>query len=159
MVKNHLTVALLADAPASHAFRGRTARTAVMFGPAGHAYVYFTYGMHYCMNVVSGPRTTGCAVLLRAVQPLAGIQQMIADRGVDEERLLCSGPARLCQAFAVDKASNGVDLASDERLWIARGRPVPASKVMTTPRIGVSAGRDRAWRFRVKDDPWVSRKD
>jgi len=141
--------------PASHSFHGVTARTRVMFGPAGHLYVYFTYGMHHCMNVVTGRAGEGSAVLLRAAEPLEGLEAMGRGRGTDRVRDLCRGPARLAQAFAIDRSFDGIDLVAGDRLWIERGRPPTPSKVRSGPRIGIRAGTDLPWRFTL-DGPWVS---
>jgi DNA-3-methyladenine glycosylase len=145
------------DDPASHAFRGMTARNAVMFGPPGHLYVYFSYGMHFCMNAVTEERGAGAAVLLRAGEAIEGLERMAAHRGLDDRRRLCSGPARLAQAFAVARGQDGVDLATgDEGLWIATGTPVGSRDIVAGPRVGIRAARDLAWRFRIRDDPFVS---
>jgi len=151
------TEAYQEDDPASHSFRGRTARTEVMFGPPGHLYVYFTYGMHFCMNVVTGRAGEGSAVLLRAAEPLAGLDTMRALRGVDAVRGLCSGPARLCQALGVDRSNNGADVARGSGLSIHEGEPVEADRIQATARIGIRVAADRPWRFVVRGDPFVSR--
>ena len=143
--------------PASHAFRGETQRNAVMFGPPGHLYVYFTYGMHHCMNVVTGKRGEGSAVLLRSAQPLEGIASMQEHRRRSALRDLCSGPAKLCQAFGVDRSLDGWDLVAGDELWIAHGEPVPQRMIVSGPRVGIRVGVDLPWRFQVRDDPWVSR--
>jgi DNA-3-methyladenine glycosylase len=143
--------------PASHAYHGRTARNAVMFGKPGHLYVYFTYGMHHCMNAVTGPAGEGMAVLIRAAEPIEGVTEMRARRGRDRERDLCSGPAKLCQAFGVDLALNGTDLVQGSDLWIAEGTRVPTARIVAGPRVGIRVGNEYAWRFSVADDPFVSR--
>ncbi|MCS6775034.1 MAG: DNA-3-methyladenine glycosylase [Chloroherpetonaceae bacterium] len=170
------TEAYTQDEPACHAFRGRTLRNAVMFGPPGHAYIYFTYGMHHCMNAVSGPEGRGEAVLIRAVEPLVGLEQMLRARGLPAPapgaaltpaarvrlgRALCGGPGRLCQAFGLDRTLNGDDLTRRPRLWIAppgvsAGFARPES-IVASPRIGISAGTDLLWRFTLRDDPYTSR--
>lgn len=151
------TEAYAPDDPASHAFRGMTARNAVMFGPPGHLYVYFTYGMHFCMNAVTGERGVGAAVLLRAGAPIDGLARMVANRGTGDPRRLCSGPARLAQAFGVTRGQDGVDLATaDEGIWIATGGPAGSRDIVTGPRVGIRTGLDLAWRFRIRDDPFVS---
>ena len=142
--------------PASHSFRGLTPRNAVMFGEPGHLYVYFTYGMHHCMNVVTGRNDEGSAVLLRAAEPLAGIETMRLHRGKESVRELCAGPARLCQAFGVDRALDGADLVTGRDLWIVEGTPVPAARITAGPRIGIRVGLEHPWRFSVQDDPFVS---
>lgn len=142
--------------PASHSFRGRTPRNEVMFGRPGHLYVYFTYGMHHCSNVVTGREGEGSAVLIRAAEPLEGLEVMARNRGVDAVRLLCSGPARLAQAFAIGKPDNGVDLVRDRGLHLLSGAPVPARDVARSARVGVNAGTGRRWRYFVRDSPFVS---
>jgi DNA-3-methyladenine glycosylase len=137
------------DDPASHSFRGVTARTAVMFGPAGHLYVYFTYGMHWCANVVTGADGEGSAVLLRAVTPVAGIELMRERRR--GQRSLADGPAKLCQAFAIGAPHNGVDLLTDDPLAVRLlddGTPPPEGPIVG-PRIGISRAVETPWRWRV----------
>ncbi len=145
--------------PASHAFRGRTARNATMFGPPGHLYVYFTYGMHWCANVVCQPEGDAGAVLLRALAPLEGLDVMWARRPkARRERDLCSGPARLAQALALDRTADGADLVAGPVRLVDDGTPPPAAPGVSV-RIGLSAGRgeDSPWRFYVPGDPNVSR--
>ena len=145
------------DDPASHSFRGRTNRTEVMFGPPGHAYVYFTYGMHHCMNVVTGSTGEGSAVLLRAAEPLEGLEEMARRRGTNDPRALCSGPGRLCQALGIDRAENGLDLVRGRQLWLLEGVPVTQSKISVGSRVGITSGTERPWRFSVQGDRFVSR--
>lgn len=146
------------DDPGSHAYRGPTPRTRVMFGPAGHLYVYFSYGLHWCANVVCGPTGEAGAVLLRAVAPLSGIEAMRAARPrARRDRDLTSGPARLCQAFALDGTYDGVDLVRAGRgVQVTSDGVGPDSPPATSPRIGLSAGADRPWRWYVPGDPHVS---
>ena len=147
------------DDPGSHAFRGPTARNATMFGRSGHLYVYFTYGMHWCANAVCGPGTIPHAVLLRAGAPLLGIEIMRSRRpAARRDRDLCSGPARLAQAFAIDRAFDGADLVAGSLRIVDDGTPPPAHPGVTT-RIGLSAGRgdDLEWRYTVPADPNLSR--
>ena len=146
--------AYASDDPASHAYRGRTPRNAVMFGRPGHLYVYFTYGMHHCMNVVTGQQDEGSAVLLRAAEPLEGIDAMRRRRGRTSLHELCSGPAKLCQAFGVDRRMDGWDLVHGSEMWLLEGEPVSAE---TGPRVGIRVGLDRPWRFRAEGNPFVSR--
>jgi len=145
------------DDPASHSYRGRTNRTEVMFGPAGHVYVYFTYGMHHCMNVVTGSTGEGSAVLLRAAEPLEGLEEMARGRGTNDPRMLCSGPGRLCQALGIDRAENGLDLVRGRQLWLLEGTPVPPSMISVGSRVGITSGTERPWRFSVRGDRFVSR--
>jgi DNA-3-methyladenine glycosylase len=134
------------DDAASHAFRGPTPRNATMFGPPGHLYVYFTYGMHHCMNAVTGSPEGASAVLLRAGEPLLGIDEMQRRRAGRDLRDLCRGPARLCQALGVDRSLDGADLVRGDAVWIGAGGP-PAGRVVMTPRIGIRRDADRPWRF------------
>jgi DNA-3-methyladenine glycosylase len=146
-----------ANDPASHAWRGRTRRNAVMFGPPGRAYVYFTYGMHYCLNAVTGPAGRASAVLLRALQPLVGLDIMRERRGAHiPERDLARGPGRLCQALGITTADDRTDLASDA-LWISEAaEDASAFSIAATPRIGVTRAAERPWRFVICDNRWVS---
>jgi DNA-3-methyladenine glycosylase len=151
------TEAYRPDDPASHSYRGRTARNAVMFGPAGRLYVYFTYGMHHCMNVVTGADGEGSAVLLRAAEPLSGLAAIARRRGTDRPALLCSGPARLAEALGVDRGLDGVDLVRGDLIWLERGTPLPADRVSVGPRIGIRQAVEQPWRFTEAGSPWVSR--
>lgn len=139
---------------ASHSYNGRTQRTDVMFGPAGHLYVYFTYGMHYCCNVVVGEEGYGAAVLIRAVEPIDNEDVLKERRGGKEGVELTNGPAKLCQALAIDKQMNGHDLALSPLRLVVR----PAlNNIVTTRRVGISRARDVPWRFYLKGNPYVSR--
>jgi len=141
---------------ASHSYRGKTPRTEVMFGPAGRLYVYFTYGMHYCCNVVCGPVDYGGAVLIRAVEPLVGQAVMSRNRhGLSDEQLT-NGPAKLCQALAIDRSYNGHDLARLPLQLIIK-RPVAPKLVIQTTRVGISTAKDVAWRFYLRGNKYVSR--
>jgi DNA-3-methyladenine glycosylase len=143
--------------PASHSFKGRpTARTQVMFGPPGRLYVYFTYGQHFCSNVVTGPDGIGSAVLLRAAEPLDGLEVMAANRGIDDVRLLCSGPARLTQAFCIARAENGIDLVRDPSLGLRSGIALAPRAVARSTRVGVNVGGERPWRFFERGSAFVS---
>ncbi len=135
------------DDPASHSFRGRTPRTAVMFGPAGHLYVYFTYGMHYCANVVTGGDGQGTAVLLRAVMPLEGLDVMAERR--HGRRHLADGPAKLCQAFAIGPQHNGADLCRGPGIGLFDDGTPPPSDPLIGPRVGITKAIDVAWRWRT----------
>ena len=156
-----------AEDPASHAFRGRTDRNATMFGPAGHLYVYFSYGVHWCANVVTGPVGEASAVLLRALDPVSGVEAMRAARWRGQKRQvdrdLCRGPGRLCQAMGIDRDLDGADLCrpagkGGPGLWLLDdGTPPPAgARLAVTPRIGISAAADVEWRFSVAGHPGVS---
>jgi DNA-3-methyladenine glycosylase len=150
------TEAYAQDDVASHSYRGRTPRTEVMFGPPGHLYVYFTYGMHYCCNIVTGPDGHGAAVLIRAVEPLDGesvMQELRKGRGGHE---LTNGPAKFCQAFAIDRKLNGHDLGRTPlKLLVPADRS--AEKIVQTTRIGISRGQDVPWRFYLAGNPYVSK--
>ena len=154
--------------PASHAYRGRTQRNKVMFWKGGHLYVYFTYGMHYCCNVVTEVEGKGRAVLLRAVEPVNGIEIMMKNRrrkwsnGMMEywsthaDVNLTNGPAKLCEALGIGRAQNGTDLLGDE-IYIANGERIPKSRIISSTRIGVKNGNNKKWRFNIKDNRWVSK--
>jgi len=144
--------------PASHAYRGPTKRNAVMFGPAGHAYVYFTYGMHYCLNVTTEPTGNPGAVLIRAAQPTSGIEQMKKRRRTDQLRDLANGPAKLTQAFAVSRSLNGHDLTLGKKLFIVKGDSVEPLDIASTSRIGIRVGLEKPWRFFIRENPFVSKQ-
>jgi len=141
------------DDPGSHAYRGRTPRNAVMFGPPGHLYVYFTYGMHFCCNVVCGQEGSPSAVLLRAGEIVEGVELARQRRSGAPDRDLARGPARLCQALAIGREENGADLAS-RPLTLVPGTPDGA--VSTGPRVGLRDAPDRPWRFWLTGEPTVS---
>jgi DNA-3-methyladenine glycosylase len=143
--------------PASHARNGPTPRNQVMFGPPGRWYVYFTYGMHWCANVVCGVDGEPAAVLIRAGEPLDGVEAMYRARSVARrDRDLCSGPAKLCQALDVNGRFNGTDIV-DGPLRIVDDLSAAPSSILTTGRIGVADGSDLPWRWLVAGDPNVSR--
>jgi DNA-3-methyladenine glycosylase len=142
------------DDPGSHAFRGMTPRNEVMFGPPGHLYVYFTYGMHFCMNAVTRPKQEGSAVLLRAGEPLEGIDAMRERRGRDRAVDLCSGPGRFTQALGIARPENGADLVRGDAVWIERG--TRSGPIGVGIRVGVH-DTTRSWRFWLEGDPFVSR--
>jgi DNA-3-methyladenine glycosylase len=151
-----------AEDPGSHTFRGRTARNATMFGRPGLLYVYFSYGMHFCCNVVCGDEDVGVAVLLRAAAPLRGLDEMRAARGPAARRTgdLCSGPGKLCQAFGIDRSHDGADLVrADKGVVLVDDGIAPPRRPGASTRIGLSAGRgdDLVWRFTVSGDPNLSR--
>jgi DNA-3-methyladenine glycosylase len=143
--------------PASHGFRGPTTRNRVMFGAAGRLYVYFTYGNHWMMNVVTRGVGEGSAVLLRALEPIDGLEEMTRRRGRTHMRDLCSGPGKLAQALGVDRSLDGADLVRGHDVWIEAGTALPAEAIVTSIRVGVRVGLDRPWRFLVRGDPYVSR--
>ena len=146
--------------PASHAFRGRTARNATMFGPPGHLYVYFTYGMHYCANVVCGPDGEASAVLLRGLTPLPGLEAMRAARGpaARVDRDLCNGPGKLSQALGLDRTFDGADLLSADRgVELVDDGTAPPVVPGVSGRIGISVAADVPWRFYVPGAVGLSR--
>lgn len=138
------------DDPASHTFRGPTPRNAVMFGPAGHAYVYTSYGIHQCLNVVTGTSGDGQAILIRAVVPIDGIERIAARRGGRALRELTNGPGKVGQAFAIAADLNGVDLLDQNgTLRLLDDGVAPPDRPVVGPRIGITKGVDTPWRFRV----------
>ena len=143
-----------ADDPASHAYRGRTQRNSIMFGPVGMSYVYFTYGMHYCFNATARnpKRADAGAVLIRGVIPQEGVNIMIKNRGADRPKSLADGPAKLTQAFGINKEQYGEDLSSSSRLCIT-GNPEYYSArsrgITRSPRVGIRAAAERPWNFKI----------
>jgi len=140
--------------PASHSFGGPRGRNVVMFDEPGHLYVYRSYGIHWCVNIVCGPRGHGSAVLLRALEPTHGLETMRARRGVTRDRLLCSGPGRLTQALGLTGADNGADLTAPRFRLLPPGRRVAVTR---TPRIGITRATDREWRYVESGSSWSSR--
>jgi DNA-3-methyladenine glycosylase len=140
--------------PAAHSFRGQTARNAVMFGPPGFAYVYRSYGIHWCLNFVCEPKGSASAVLIRALEPTAGVALMRRRRGLAEERLLCSGPGRLCEALGITGAQNGLALDRSPFAILARTEP---TAVIAGPRIGITKAVERPWRYGLKGSRFLSK--
>ncbi len=154
------TEAYLTGDPASHAFRGETPRNRTMFGPPGHAYVYFTYGLHMMLNVVCAPKGTGEAVLIRALEPLDGIQTMRAHRrNIANVHQLTNGPGKLAQALAVTVAQdNGKDVTDPAGDLIIASHDFGPINIVETTRIGISQGKDSPWRFYIRGNRYVSRR-
>jgi DNA-3-methyladenine glycosylase len=159
------TEAYCQDDPASHSFRGLTNRNEVMFSHGGHLYVYFTYGMHFCANIVTGRAGEGDAVLMRAVEPIDGIDIMSRNRKLHTpglkredalERNLTNGPAKLCQALKIGRRENGIDLLGD-KIYLLDSPSLRPSEIATSTRIGIRVGEKTLWRFFIKGNGWVSR--
>lgn len=166
------TEAYTPNDPASHSFRGKTDRNAAMFLTGGHAYLYFIYGMYYCLNAVTEEEGVGSAVLIRAVEPLEGLAVMAKNRGqaepkrlerwsreyIRQGRNLCGGPGKLCQAFGLTQAQNRLLLTTQETLWIAEPQPAYNSmgEMCATPRIGIAKATERLWRFHIANEPFLS---
>ncbi|MFN3135008.1 MAG: DNA-3-methyladenine glycosylase [Candidatus Kryptonium sp.] len=142
--------------PACHAYGGMTTRNKIMYLPGGHAYVYFTYGMHYCFNVVTEREGFPAAVLIRAVEPVEGIELMKKFRKMDDIYNLTNGPAKFCQAFKIDKSLNGVSLLGDE-IFIVNPGVETQFKIGRSQRVGISMGTDKKWRFFIRGNPFVSK--
>jgi len=140
--------------PAAHGFRGRTPRNASMFGPPGHAYVYRSYGIHWCLNFVCEDEDVASAVLIRALEPTHGLETMAERRGVGRDRLLCSGPGRLCQALGLTRDHDGLPL--DEPPFELLPRQVQPS-IVRGPRVGITRAADRPWRYAIAGSRYLSR--
>ena len=145
------------DDPASHTFRGKTERNKAMFGEPGHAYIYFIHGLHYCVNVSSRLEAPAGGVLIRALEPVAGIEVMQERRKRTELRDLASGPAKLTQAMGIDKALYGVDMTKKGPLYIAEPKEQESLAIRVTPRIGISRAMDVPWRFVVAGSRFLSK--
>lgn len=148
------TEAYRRDDPASHSYAGETARNRSMFGPTGKTYVYRSYGIHWCLNVVCGDPPGGHAVLIRAIEPLAGIDLMRERRGCEAVDRLCSGPGRLGQALGIGPGHDGLDIAATP---FSFRPPAVAASTIAGPRIGITRGADRPWRFGLTASPFLSR--
>lgn len=158
------TEAYLSDDPAAHGFVGKTKRNAVLFGPVGHAYVYFIYGMHFCFNVASGKEGSGEGVLVRALEPLEGIAVMERRRGTRDLINLCNGPGKLAQALGITRALDGVPVFDDKsplQIWsadtFAAASPIRPAQIARTTRIGVAKAQELELRFHLKGNRFVSR--
>jgi DNA-3-methyladenine glycosylase len=146
--------AYAADDPASHSYRGPTDRTEVMFGPPGRLYVYRSYGLHWCANVVCEPEGRGAAVLLRALEPTHGLDEMRARRGLGDPRLYCSGPGRLTQALGLTRHHNGADMTRPPFALVPPAAPIAVAR---TPRIGITKAVEKPWRYVEAGSSWPSR--
>jgi DNA-3-methyladenine glycosylase len=144
--------------PASHSFRGRKKRNLPMFLSGGYVYVYFIYGNHFCVNIVAGKKDIGEAVLIRALEPLTGIEQMKVNRKKDDIHDLCSGPGKLCAALGIDKTFNGIDLSGSKNIYLTRSKKIPKKNIIASKRIGLTKGVDKLLRFTIRDSKFVSRK-
>jgi DNA-3-methyladenine glycosylase len=144
------------DDPASHSFRGPSGRAEVMFGPPGRLYVYRSYGLHWCVNLVCEPEGRGAAVLLRALEPTHGLDAMRARRGGLADRLLCAGPGRLCAALAIDGRLDGA-LAAGPGAAVRVGARTGPAEVASGPRVGLTKAAERPWRFGLAGSPYLSR--
>ena len=143
------------DDPASHSFRGMTARTAAMFGAAGHAYVYRSYGIHWCLNLVCGVEGRAEAALVRALEPTRGLESMRERRGVEAERALCSGPGKLCQALGISRVHDGLALDEPPFELLTRDGEPPLA---VGPRVGITRAVDQPWRYGLAGSPFLSRR-
>lgn len=152
------TEAYTTDDPASHAYRGITARNAPMFGPVGHAYVYFVYGNHYCFNVVAKDTLTKAgAILVRAIEPCDGIEQMTTLRNGCSGYNMSNGPGKLTQALDINHKLNNAELTKSGPLYLTQGIDVSPTQIESSQRIGIKVGIDKLWRFSLKNNRWLSR--
>ena len=145
--------------PASHSYRGMTERNSVMFRTGGFLYVYFTYGMHHCANVVTAQKGVGEAVLIRAVEPINGIDIMMKNRNIEDrtKKTISNGPAKCASALGLTKRESGIDLTKSE-IFITEGVTIRRSQIVSTTRIGISVAKDNPWRFYIKANKWISKK-
>ena len=146
------------DDPASHAYRGMTSRNRLMFGKGGFVYVYFTYGKHYCFNVTTERDGVPGAVLIRALEPVSGIEIMQKNRGIKRVRDLTNGPGKLTEAMNITKQQNGLDLTERGELFIRKPQVEEDFEVMSAKRVGIRVGVDKPWRFYVKNNSFISSK-
>lgn len=147
------------DDPASHAYRGQTERNMVLFGPVAHCYVYISYGIHYCLNIIArSPDQIAGGVLIRALEPYQGIEIMKHRRHMDKIKLLTNGPGKVCQALGITKEYNGLDLMHNDAISISSGYDVAKSEIVATSRVGISAGQEFMWRFYINNNPFISKK-
>lgn len=146
------------DDPSSHAHRGITPRNRLMFGKGGFAYVYFTYGIHHCFNVVTERENVPGAVLIRALEPISGIETMQKNRETENVLNLTNGPAKLTKAMNITKKQNGLDLTRSKELFICEPKVKEKFEVVSTKRIGIKVGADKPWRFYIKNNKFVSRR-
>lgn len=144
-----------AEDPASHGYRGRTARNDAMFGPPGHAYVYRSYGIHWCLNLVCAREGLAEAALVRALEPTEGLERMRERRGVEDDRLLCSGPGRLCEALGVAGGHDGLALDAPPFALLAADEPVAVAR---GPRVGITRAAELPWRYGLAGSPFLSRR-
>lgn len=148
---------------ASHSFNGKTKRNEVMFWGGGYLYVYFTYGMHYCANIVTGKINEGAAILLRSLEPIAGIDIMAENRygkkiiTENEKQNLLNGPAKICKAFNIERKENGM-LLTEEEIFIVDAPSIKSNNIVTSLRIGIKKSIDLPWRYYIKDNPYISKK-
>jgi DNA-3-methyladenine glycosylase len=144
---------------ACHAFRGKTPRNAVMFGEGGFSYVYFTYGMHHCFNITANEEGVAEAILVRAIEPVKGIERMRALRTkAIRDRDLTNGPGKLCQAISLSRTENGIDLLESDELFLTRGEsPTPANLIGVSTRIGINVAQEHLWRYYITGNEYVSR--
>lgn len=143
--------------PASHSYRGRKQRNLPMFMDGGHVYVYFIYGNHFCVNIVAGKKDVGEAVLIRALEPITGIETMKKNRKKEDLHQLCSGPGKLCASLAIDKCFNKIDLTKSKQIYLTRDKKIPKSKIVASKRVGISKGVDDLLRFTIRDSDFISR--
>lgn len=141
--------------PACHASKGKTPRNEIMFKEAGYLYIYLIYGMYYCLNIVTEEEGKPCAVLIRALEPIAGISQMMENRKIQKIKDLTNGPGKFCQALNINKGHNGIDISGDE-IYLTEGK-TEEFEIVKAPRIGIKVGVENLWRFYIKGNPFVSK--